>query len=61
MSVCSAIEDFSLLTWYILEGRFITNLSVGEETITDVSLIELPKRLGSSTKIEKFSKKRRTK
>lgn len=58
MSVCSAIKDFSQLTWFILEGRFITNLSVGEETITDVSLIELQKSLGSSTKIEKFTKKK---
>ncbi|WP_336864668.1 DUF6615 family protein [Peribacillus frigoritolerans] len=58
MSVCSAIKDFSQLTWCILEGRFITNLSVGEETITDISLIQLQKNLGSSTKIEKFTKKK---
>lgn len=57
MSVCNAIRDFSELTWYILEGRFITNLSVGEETITDISLIELQKSLGSSTTIKKFTKK----
>ncbi|MFS8189171.1 DUF6615 family protein [Rossellomorea marisflavi] len=58
MNVCNAVKEFSQLTWLILEGRFSTNLSVGEETITDVSLIELQKSLGSATKIEKFTKKK---
>ncbi|PET65151.1 hypothetical protein CN514_12330 [Bacillus sp. AFS001701] len=58
MSVCKAIKDFSQLTWFILEGRFETNLSVGEETITDISLIELQKSLSTSTRIEKFTKKK---
>ena len=56
-SICSDFKDISTKTWNLLGNAYNNNFSIGEETITDINLLELKIRQPNLLYEYKFSRR----
>ena len=56
MEICETFRNTAIETWFRLSDAKDVKLSLGEETITDINLLEIAKARHPEIKIEKFNK-----